>query len=163
MYRSILAGALLALTPAFATAQATGHQPGHGDHAAHHAAHPGAGMKNPCPLHLTTLDLTPAQDSSVRAIRAAHMDEMKAAKAAAGGKVPADTMKASMARAKEAVRALLTDAQRTTFDAAVSAHEAEKAEMKARGEAHDCEKCCAAHREEHGAAHANHHAQPAKP
>jgi hypothetical protein len=104
-------------------------------HAAHHAAQPtGERMKTPCPLHLTTLDLTPAQAYAFKAIREAHMAEMKP-EAATPEKMKAtqDSMKASMARALDAARTVLTAPQRETFDAAVKAHDAEKAERKAKG------------------------------
>jgi len=167
----------LALAPAWAAAQTPA------AHDAHHAAQPAAErMKTPCPLHLTTLDLTPAQDSAFKAIRAAHMAEMKPVHAAMGMpemkhpsagsgqaepgmkhdssmhaahmkamkdvqakpeamKAAHDSMTASMSRALDAARAVLTPAQRETFDAAVKAHDAEKAERKAKG-LPMCAECC---------------------
>jgi hypothetical protein len=170
----------LALAPAWAAAQTPA------AHAAHHAMQPAAErMKTPCPLHLTTLQLTPAQDSAFKAIRAAHMAEMKSVHAAMGMpemkhepgmkhpaagaahadssmhaahlkamkdmqakpeamKAAQDAMAASMGRALAAARAVLTPVQRETFDAAVKAHDAEKAERKAKG-LPPCAGCC-----EHG-------------
>jgi len=155
--QTLFALALTAALPALLPAQSPAP-------AAHtHAAAPVADsttkrMKTPCPLHLTTLELTPVQDTALRAIRAAHMAEMKAVKArlaptAAKSDTTAkamhtpelkDAMQASMKRAREAVRATLGDAQRVRFDEAAAAHAAEKDAMAAAGSEHACE-CCDDH------------------
>ena len=51
-------------------------------------------------------------------------------------------MKASMQRALDAARAVLTDSQRTRFDAAVAAHMKEMDARKASGAGHACDACC---------------------
>ena len=184
--RQLIISLALAIAPVCAAAQAP---TAHGS--MHHAAQPAAErMKTPCPLHLTTLALTPAQDSAFKAIRAAHMAEMKTVHEAMGMpgmkhrsagsgqaapgvkhdssmhaahmkamkdvqakpelmKAAQDSMKTSMTRALDAARAVLTAPQRETFDAAVKAHDAEKAERKAKG-LPPCAGCC-----EHGE-HARH-------
>jgi hypothetical protein len=163
----------IALGLAVAAVAANAQQPvaGHG-RAMHDAA--ATPMKTPCPLHLTTLNLTRAQDSAFKAIRAAHLAEMKPIHAAMGMpamqhqpgmkhdsathaqhqammkqhvvkpevmKAAHDSMQASMTRAIVAARAVLTPAQRTRFDAAVKAHEAEMAARKAKGLS-PCAGCC---------------------
>lgn len=176
----------LAAAPALATAQAAQHQhgAGHAAHQAQQAAPKAEGMKTKCPLHLTTLNLTPAQDSAFKAIRAEHMAAMKAShqqampvmKHEAGMKHDSAThaqhmaaitpetkakqqaaMQASMAKAVQSARAVLTAEQQATFDAAVAAHKAEKEEMKKAGKEHQCGECCDhAKMGEHGKAAAAH-------
>lgn len=111
-------------------------------------------MRTPCPLHLTGLNTTPAQDSAIAKVRSAHMAEMKAMRASHGADTAhaampdsamKDHMKASMARALGDVRAVLNDAQRQQLDAAAAAHAAEKAGMAAHGMSHDCAACCREH------------------
>lgn len=145
MIRTTLAIAALALAPALG-AQST-----------HHASAENA----PCPLHLTTLALTPAQDSAVEAIRTAHMSEMKAAKPAAGADSAAkarahETMTTSMRAALDSVRRVLDAGQLATFEAAVAAHEKEKQAMRSRGEKHDCTSCCEKHEAHDAAKHGAH-------
>jgi hypothetical protein len=160
--------ATIALAFALAPALARGQTSATHDsaaHAAHHAARPtGERMKTPCPLHLTTLDLTPAQDFAFKAIRKAHRAEMTHDSATHAQhmarmkqeaatpdmmQVAQDSMKASMTRALDAARTVLSAPQREKFDAAVKAHDAEKAERKAKG-LPPCAGCC-----EHGE-HAKH-------
>ena len=97
----------------------------------------------------------------MKAIRTAHMADMKAAKPAAGAdsatKARAhETMKTSMRAALDDVRRVLNAEQRTTFDAAVAAHEKEKQAMLDRGEKHDCAKCCEKHEGHDAAKHGSH-------
>jgi hypothetical protein len=138
------------------------------------AAQAAAGrMETPCPMHLTDLALTPVQDSAFVAIRAAHRAEVRAVHARLGLETPAghekrkmhadhpakaddpahepahDAMKASMARSIEAARAVLTDAQRVRFDAAVTAHKAEKEKLSSSGTKHSCGDCCPDHDARH--------------
>lgn len=139
-------------------------------------------MATPCPLHLTTLSLTPAQDSAFASIRAAHRAGMQAMHANAGmphhaagdsasrhehaqhaqheaGHAPMHAaMQASMARSIAAARAVLTREQVATFDAAVKAHETEMKARMAAGGPHGCADCCP----EHETMHQQHHATPAK-
>lgn len=139
-------------------------------------------MTTPCPLHLTTLSLTPAQDSAFASIRAAHRAGMQAVHANAGmphhavgdsahRHDPAQhaqhmaeraamhaAMQASMERSIAAARAVLTREQAATFDAAVKAHDAEMKARMAAGGTHSCADCCP----EHETMHQQHHATPAK-
>ena len=98
--RYLIAAALAAQLPAASPAQQADH------HARHHAA---AGdsthMRTPCPLHLTTLDLTPAQDSALRAIRAAHVAEVRAVRARLGVAADAKTETKENARMAELANA----------------------------------------------------------
>lgn len=122
-------------------------------------------MTTPCPLHLGTLGLTPAQDSAVARIRAAHMAGMKsmhpghagdsAAHRAAGPAMQA-RMKEAMGRAVAELRTVLDDAQEARLDAAIAAHDAEKAERAKAGKPHDCAACCGGHDAHHGTAAAKH-------
>lgn len=156
---AMLAAALLTV-PSSARAQAA-------SHADHHGAAPTAqGMKSPCPLHLTTLGTTPAQDSAIARIREAHMAEMKAMHAghdaaAAPRHMPDSAakarMKAGMDKALDDMRAVLTDAQRQQLDAAVAAHDAEKAALAKSGTPHDCAACCAQHERHRAGGAAAHH------
>lgn len=109
-------------------------------------------MATPCPLHLTTLNLSATQQKVVDSLRTEHMAVMKALMAKAQEGQPAGTMKKmsdadkaamekSMGLTLDAVRAILTPAQRATFDAAVTAHEQEMKQHEAMG--HDCSDCCA--------------------
>ena len=148
MIRGILATALVVLAAGTASGQAMQHEM---KHSAKHE------MKAPCPMHLASLALTPAQDSAIKAIHAEQMKSMhpmqqggKADSAhhagmAAGGHeaMHAEHMKgmeAAMEKMHAAVRAQLTDTQRATFDAALAAH---KAEMKEKGMS--CAECCREH------------------
>jgi hypothetical protein len=139
-------------------------------------------MTTPCPLHLTTLSLTPAQDSAFASIRAAHRAQMQAMHANAGmphhaagdsarrhdpaqhvqhesGHAPMHAaMQASMERSIAAARAVLTPGQVATFDAAVKAHDAEMKARMADGGTHGCADCCP----EHETMHQQHHGKPAK-
>lgn len=170
----------IALVAAPVIAGAQQHQHG-ADHSAHaQQAAKAEGMKTKCPLHLTTLNLTPAQDSAFKAIRAEHMAAMKQShgqemKHEAGMKHDSAThaqhmaqmtpeakakqheaMQASMAKAIGSARAVLSAEQQATFDAAVAAHKAEKEEMKKAGKKHECGECCdhgKAGHGQHGAAH----------
>lgn len=133
-------------------------------------------LSTPCPLHLTTLALTPAQDSAFAAIRAAHRAEMHAvhektgaahhaagshaqhdaaqhAKHQAGHAPMQEAMHASMKRSLEAARAVLTAGQLATFDAAAKAHDEEKKALAAKGGTHSCADCCP----DHDAMHEKHH------
>ena len=108
-----------------------------------------------CPLLLTDLNLTAPQQAVFDSIRATHRTEMmklmpdhaKMMSSHSDMKMdakmdmkmdmkmtmtPADSaaMERSMKRAVDGMRAILTDGQRTKFDAAVSAHEAKMAEKK---------------------------------
>lgn len=166
--------AAFALVTTATPAVAQGTTAGHATHAVT-ADTADTAMRTPCPLHLTTLALTPPQDTALRAIRAAHMAEVRAVRARLGiadahesRAVPAasqgakptlvpdalreampeamrEAMRASMTRATQGVRATLTDSQRTTFDAAVAAHAAEKAERERAGTPHACDDCCREH------------------
>ena len=161
MNTHIIRPALVALAfiafPALSSAQAPAH---------HGGMHHGAGaeapsMKTPCPLHLTDLGTTPAQDSAIARIREAHMAEMKgmhsghAADSSSHHAAMEAQMKPAMAKALADVRAVLDEPQRQRFDAAVAAHEAEKAAMKRDGRPHECGACCRMH-EKAGAARHEH-------
>ena len=119
----------------------------HHDQHASMAAASNHSMKTPCPLHLTTLGLSPAQQAAMDSIRAARKAAMKTQLAGidARGGAPTDADRATMERdmkgALASARAILTDAQRVTFDAAVAEHSAEMARHKADG-THDCLACC---------------------
>jgi hypothetical protein len=119
-----------------------------------------------CPMSLTNLDLTAAQQSAFDSIRAQHRAEMTklmpehAAMMKAGHAdmkmgdkmgdkmsmkmtmTPADSaaMEQSMKKAVEAMRTILTDRQRVKFDAAVAAHETKMAAAKKNGD--DMMACC---------------------
>ena len=142
-------------------------------------------MTTPCPMHLTTLALTPAQDSAFIAFRAAHRAEMHAVHEKSGAMhhagsdsahaahhaagAPAqqgahhaapmrEAMQASMKRTLESARAVLTPAQLVKFEAAVAAHDAEKKALAAKGAPHECADCCP----DHDAMHEKHHGAAAK-
>ena len=148
----LLAAAAIALTAAPTTVRAQ-----HSHHAAmpsHAAATKQHAMKTPCPLHMTGLNTTPAQDSALARVRAAHMADMKQMHASHGADSsrahmtdPAMKahMKASMGRALDGMRVVLNETQRQQLAAAVAAHDAEKAEMAKQGMAHDCAACCREH------------------
>lgn len=158
----------LAFMPAIAAAQTTGHGAHGAGHEAHNAAKPAA--KVACPLHLTTLQLTAAQEATFQTIRTAHEAEMKqlhaqlmpGMKHEAGqqhdakthaqhmASVPAEAkakaheaMRASMKKSAAAARAVLSGGQLPKFDAALKECEAK------------CEECCAAGCASHGG-HAKH-------
>lgn len=166
MTRTLLAATTaiaIAILPSAAPAQQAAHG-AHSAHSAHADTAKGHTMKSPCPLHLTGLNTTPAQDSALARVREAHMAEMKtmhashgadAAHASMPDSAMNDHMKASMARALDGMRAVLGDTQRQQLDAAASAHAAEKAEMAKHGMAHDCAACCREHhaKREGGAQH----------
>lgn len=146
----VTAVAALAIAPDFSHAQHSHHggMPAQADTAKAHA------MKSPCPLHMSGLNTTPAQDSALARVRELHMAEMKQMRTAHGADSstahaadPAmkEHMKASMARAMDGMRAVLNEGQRQQLTAAVAAHEAEKAEMAKHGMPHDCGACCRAH------------------
>jgi hypothetical protein len=117
-----------------------------------HAEHK---MAAACPLQLTSLGLSAAQQTVFDSIRTEHQAAMKSLMkeheshpmAAAPGAMmkmsDADraAMEKSMKLALDAVRAILTPAQLATFNAAVTAHETEMKAMQAKGE-HDCMACC---------------------
>ena len=159
--RSALAALLLA-----ACAPAA-HQMKHHDQHASLAAAPSHTMKTPCPLHLTTLDLSAEQKVQMDSVRATRKAAMKAQlagiEARGGAATDADraTMERDMKAAVASARAILTDAQRVTFDAAVADHAAEKAKRTAEG-THDCLTCCqecdrhAEHAAKGGEGHASH-------
>ena len=134
---------------AFAATAAGAQQTSHAGHAmrsdsAHH-------MKTPCPLHLETLSLTVQQTSAVDSLRADHATIMKSVMRSHEGMASHGAMKHSaadkavmesgMRLTTAAMRSILTDTQRATFNAAVTAHGTEMAAMKARGD-HDCMACC---------------------
>ena len=125
--------------------------------------HPMSDSAAACPLHLKTLDLTPAQTAAFDSIRAAHMEAMKKImpdhdmKAMADMKSGMGDMKAGMhemkmtdaqkAQMKEAMaltiaaaRQRLTPEQLVKFDAAVAAHEAKM--KSAPSEEAACMACC---------------------
>ena len=128
-----------------------------------------ARMTTPCPLHLTTLALSPVQDSAFTAIRAAHKAEMHAVHEKTGAEHHAagaqhaghaashapmkEAMQASMKRSLEAARAVLGAEQLAKFDAAAKAHADEKAALAAKGAHHECADCCP----DHDAKHEQHH------
>lgn len=118
-------------------------------------------MKTPCPMHLETLALTPAQQLSVDSIRADHEALMKSMMAShmskrAGAKpmVMSDAdkamMRSTMHLTAAAMHSVLDPTQRQTFDAAMKAHEAEMATKGAQGCA-DCYKACMDHMSHHAA------------
>jgi hypothetical protein len=106
----------------------------------------------PCPLHLKTLDLTPAQAAAFDSIRAAHKEVMKDLMPAHDMKSGKHEMKMSdsasarmkeaMALAVTAARLRLTDAQLIVFDAAVTAHADHMKNAASKEEA--CMACCMA-------------------
>ena len=143
--------------------------------AAQGAKAPAARMTTDCPMHLTTLALSPVQDSAFAAIRAAHRAEMHAVHerlgmkgehaaghdmkqhhASAQAAPMREAMQASMKRSLEAARAVLTDAQRVKFDAAAEAHAQEKKSLAASGAEHECGDCCPDHDAMHGSGAAKH-------
>jgi hypothetical protein len=148
MRRILSTLALLAVATTAAGAQQMDHSKMMGMHA--------SGMKNPCPLHLTTLNLSAAQQIVFDSLKKEHEAGMKTLMAKAhdgmaGGamadhkmmKMSADdhaAMEKSMKLTIDAVRAILTNEQRATFDAAVTAHEAEMKAMMEKGG--DCMACC---------------------
>ena len=131
----------------------------------------------PCPLHLATLSLSPAQDSAFAAIRDAHRAQMHAMHKGAGmpHQAAGDSarrhdpahhaqhmaqhapmhaaMQASMQRALAEARAVLTPVQLATFDAAAKAHDEERKARMSAGGTHHCADCCS----EHERMHQQHH------
>lgn len=157
------AAMVLALSVAPAAAQAQGHGK-HDPHASssmmpHHGVPVTTeGSKIPCPLHLTTLNTTPAQDSLIAGIRRAHMADMRAMHASHGpgasGAHHADAatqaqikahMRAAMDSAVAEMGAVLDADQRRQLGEAVAAHAAEQAAMEKDGMTHDCSMCCKNH------------------
>lgn len=104
-----------------------------------------------CPLHLTTLNLSPDQQTKLDSIRATHMSEMKILPDSQRTEA---AMKASMQRAVAGVRAILTAEQLRTFDAAVAEHERHEKMHPAGSTACACACCAAA---------ATSRSEPAKP
>jgi len=101
-------------------------------------------MSTPCPLHLTTLGLTPSQSAAFDSVRAQHRTVMAAIVAGdqakdAGARRTA--MEASMKLSVAAARALLNADQRAAFDTALARHEEEMKVMESSGQ-HDCLACC---------------------
>ena len=112
--------------------------------------HPMSDSAAACPLHLKTLDLTPAQTAAFDSIRAAHMEAMKKImpdhdmKAGMHEMKMTDAQKAQMKEAMAltiaAARQRLTPEQLVKFDAAVAAHEAKM--KSAPSEEAACMACC---------------------
>jgi hypothetical protein len=151
MRRIITAITLLALVAVSARAQQM-------DHAKHMGADSAHTMTSPCPLHLETLSLTPPEQLVVDSLRKEHSAAMKALMpkhdehAMHAAMKPSDADRAAMENSMkltlQAVRAVLTEKQRVTFDAAVTAHETEMRSMKESGD-HDCMACCEKHGDMH--------------
>jgi hypothetical protein len=150
MRRMISALALLATVTVVAGAQQMDHSKMMGMHA--DSSHT---MKTTCPLHLTTLNLSAAQQVVFDSLKKEHEGVMKTAMGShdmaamtAGGdhkmmKMSADdhaAMEKNMQLTIAAVRAILSDSQRQVFDAAVTAHETEMKAMMAKDG--DCMTCC---------------------
>jgi hypothetical protein len=146
MRHTTFALALIAVAAISAGAQ----QPGHDMHGPAAAAHT---MKTPCPLHLDGLALSAQQTKAVDSLRADHETIMKSVmpshemKAGHMAMRPSAASKAAMESTMRltvaAMRSVLTDDQRSRFNAAVTAHAAEMATMKS-ADGGDCAACCAA-------------------
>ena len=119
-------------------------------------------MKTPCPLHLETLSLTTQQKASMDSLRTAHATVMQSVMKSHESHAAHEAMKPSAADSAmmesnmrltvAAMRSILTDAQRVTFDEAVTAHAAEMAAMKAKGGGMACCVDCMKHHAQHPAA-----------